>query len=114
VPVAAGAVSHLIALSVTAEQLLEALQSAMPLRQQRRGHVEGTKLPAGLTEREFRVITLIGEGLTNQQIADELCVSINTVKTYIRSAYRKMRVKHRAAAILWALEHGLAIGQDRG
>ena len=112
-PAAAGAVNHVITLSVTAEQLLKALEDALPLLDPHPSAARETTLPAGLTEREFRVVALIGEGLTNQQIADELYVTVNTVKTYIRTAYRKMGVDHRAAAMLWAVEHGLAGGPDR-
>jgi DNA-binding CsgD family transcriptional regulator len=54
------------------------------------------------------VVTLIAEGRSNQQIADELFISTNSVKTYIRTAYRKIDVNSRPAAILWALKHGLA------
>ena len=107
---AAARVIHVITLSVTAEQLLEVLARAVPARQA--VHGDTLKLPANLTEREFRVIALIGEGLSNGQIAAELFVSQNTVKTYIRMAYRKMGVPNRTAAILWALEHGLASGPD--
>jgi len=106
-PARTDARNSVITLLVAPEELLKALEGALPLGPQRRVDRE-PRLPAGLTEREFRVITLLGEGLTNQQIADELYVSINTVKTYIRTAYRKLRVDHRATAMLWALEHGLA------
>jgi DNA-binding NarL/FixJ family response regulator len=68
----------------------------------------GALLPGGLTEREFTVVTLIAEGRSNQQIADELFLSTNSVKTYVRTAYRKIGVNSRPAAILWALKHGLA------
>ena len=111
---AAARVTHVITLSVTTEQLLEVLARAMPVREGRHGGSENLKLPAHLTEREFRVIALIGEGLSNSQIAKELFVSENTVKTYIRTAYRKMKVPNRTSAMLWALEHGLASGPDTG
>jgi len=62
--------------------------------------------PAGLTPREAEVIGLIVQGLTNQQIAARAYLSINSVKTYIRSAYRKMGVQRRSQAILWGLDHG--------
>jgi DNA-binding CsgD family transcriptional regulator len=45
--------------------------------------------------------------MSNQDIASQLYVSINTVKTYIRSAYRKIGVTRRAQAVLWAVHHDL-------
>lgn len=60
----------------------------------------------GLTAREAEVIGLITQGLRNEQIAACMFVSVNTVKTYIRSAYRKMRVDNRTRAVLWGVDHG--------
>lgn len=57
---------------------------------------------AGLTARETQVVYLIGRAHSNAEIARELGLSINSVKTYIRTAYRKLDVDSRAAAILWA------------
>lgn len=62
----------------------------------------------GLTPREAEVIALITQGLSNQDIADKTCLSINSVKSYIRSSYRKMGVTSRTNAVLWGLEHGFA------
>jgi two-component system, NarL family, response regulator LiaR len=61
---------------------------------------------AGLSSREAEVIALIASGLTNQEIAERACVSLNTVKTYIRSAYQKIGVERRSQAVLWAVENG--------
>jgi NarL family two-component system response regulator LiaR len=60
----------------------------------------------GLTAREAEVVALIARGLSNQDIADRTYLSINSVKTYIRTAYRKMGVKTRPHAVLWLLRHG--------
>ena len=46
-------------------------------------------------------------GLSNQQIADQVFVSINSIKTYIRSAYRKIGVHSRTQAVAWCLQHDL-------
>lgn len=62
---------------------------------------------AGLTAREAEVISLITQGLRNQDIADKTYLSINSVKSYIRSAYRKMDVTSRSQAVLWGVEHGM-------
>lgn len=61
---------------------------------------------AGLTARETELVTLIARGLTNEEIAQEAHISINTLKTYIRSAYRKMGVVRRSQAVRWGIEHG--------
>lgn len=61
----------------------------------------------GLSAREVQVLALIAAGLTNQEIADRVFVSINSVKTYVRSAYRKIGVNSRSQAAVWGLQHGL-------
>ncbi len=61
---------------------------------------------AGLSSREAEIIALITQGLSNQAIADRAYLSINSVKTYIRSAYRKMKVSTRSQAVLWGVENG--------
>ena len=61
---------------------------------------------AGLSPREAEILALITQGLTNQEIADRVYLSINSVKTYIRSAYRKIKVERRAQAVLWGVENG--------
>jgi NarL family two-component system response regulator LiaR len=65
-----------------------------------------------LTERELEVIRLVATGLSNSDIAAQLFLSINSVKTYIRTAYRKMGVTRRADAVLWSINHGLTIASD--
>lgn len=61
---------------------------------------------AGLTPREAEIIALITQGLSNQEIATRAFLSINSVKTYIRTAYRKIGVERRAQAVLWGIKHG--------
>src|SRR6476620_4674551 len=60
----------------------------------------------GLTQRESEVLALITQGLTNQEIAERAYISINSVKTYIRTAYRKIGVQRRSQAVAWGLQHG--------
>ena len=62
----------------------------------------------GLTVREAEIIALITQGLSNQEIAERSYLSINSVKTYIRTAYRKIGVERRAQAVLWGIKHGFA------
>lgn len=61
---------------------------------------------AGLSPREAEVIALITQGLSNQEIADRAYLSINTVKTFIRSAYRKIDVTKRTQAVIWGVDNG--------
>ena len=62
----------------------------------------------GLTPRESEVLALITRGLTNEQIAATTRLSPNSVKSYIRGAYRKIGVSSRTRAVLWALDHGFS------
>jgi DNA-binding CsgD family transcriptional regulator len=61
----------------------------------------------GLTPREHEVIGLIAAGLTNHEIAATLSLSTNSIKTYIRAAYRKIQARSRSQAVLWAVRHGI-------
>lgn len=60
----------------------------------------------GLTAREAEVLALITQGLSNQEIAERTYLSINSVKTYIRTAYRKIGVARRSQAVAWGMRHG--------
>jgi NarL family two-component system response regulator LiaR len=63
---------------------------------------------AGLSAREAEILTMIAAGMSNQEIADRSYLSINSVKTYIRTAYRKIGAERRSQAVRWALENGFA------
>ena len=67
----------------------------------------------GLSPREGSVLGLVVSGLSNQQIADRLYLSINSVKTYIRSTYRKLDVSSRAQAVAWGIQHGFPVDDER-
>ena len=64
--------------------------------------------PEGLTEREVEVLRLVARGLSNAQIAEELVVSLLTIKAHLRSIYSKLGVTSRVAATRYALEHHLS------
>lgn len=64
--------------------------------------------PAGLTERESEVIRLVARGLQTKQVAHRLGISAKTADRHIQSSYRKIGISSRAAAALFAMEHGLA------
>ncbi len=63
--------------------------------------------PADLTSREAEVIGLLARGLQTKQIATKLDISPKTADHHIQNAYRKIGVSTRAAATLYATEHGL-------
>ncbi|MGY2704616.1 DNA-binding NarL/FixJ family response regulator [Nocardioides sp. HB32] len=104
-----------ISLGVGAEELVDAIEAfaaghledgsradlenrADRRRQQGRG--------VNLSPRELEVLGLIVQGLTNDELAGELFLSINTVKSVIRSVYRKIGVTSRSQAVAWGVEHG--------
>jgi two-component system, NarL family, response regulator LiaR len=60
----------------------------------------------GLTPRESEMLSFVARGLSNQEIAQRAYLSVNTVKTYIRTAYRKIGVVSRSQAVGWALRNG--------
>ncbi len=68
------------------------------------GPSEVGTLPESLTDREQEVLALIAQGLTNQDIANHLVLSINTVKTHAKNIYEKLGVRNRAQATLRATE----------
>ncbi len=63
--------------------------------------------PAGLTEREAEVLGMLARGLQTKQVARGLGISVKTADSHIQHAYRKVGVSTRAAATLFAMEHGL-------
>jgi len=69
---------------------------------------------AGLSPREAEVLAMIAKGLSNEEIGAQLYLSINSIKTYIRTAYRKIGVTRRSQAVAWALRHRLTPATDRG
>lgn len=67
----------------------------------------------GVSPREAEVLTLICQGLTNEDIAQRSFITMNTVKTHIRSVYRKIGVTTRSQAVRWGLERGFAPDRTR-
>lgn len=61
-----------------------------------------------LTERERKVLELIAKGLSNREIARELSISEPTVRTHVSNILRKLHLKSRTQAALYALKEGLA------
>jgi DNA-binding NarL/FixJ family response regulator len=61
-----------------------------------------------LTEREIEVLHLVVQGASNPQIAEALCITINTVKVHLRNILNKLQVENRTQAAAHAVQSGLA------
>jgi HD-GYP domain-containing protein (c-di-GMP phosphodiesterase class II) len=83
-------------------EIVEAVLGAAGHRVRRRR--EG---PAGLTAREVEVLRLLARGLTNKEIAKRLVIAPKTVSNHIEHIYSKIDASTRAAAGLFAMQHGL-------
>jgi DNA-binding NarL/FixJ family response regulator len=57
---------------------------------------------AGLTEQERRILELIGEGLTNRQIGEQMYLAEKTVKNYVSSLFAKLGMERRTQAAAYA------------
>ncbi len=115
----ANGASGYVCKGVSADRMIEALRAVhRGERRVERGAAGGPTAEecwpggdAGLTLREAEVLALIAQGLSNADIAETAHLSINSVKTYIRSAYRRIGVTSRSQAVLWGIGHGF--GPDR-
>lgn len=65
---------------------------------------ENTMQKLGISQREYDVLELMSHGLSNQEIADKLFISLSTVKTHTANLYMKMDVKRRTQAVQRAKE----------
>jgi DNA-binding NarL/FixJ family response regulator len=59
-----------------------------------------------LTPRQQTIIARIAAGYTNEEIAGDLYITLNTLKSNIRALYARIGVTNRAGAVAWAIEHG--------
>ena len=67
----------------------------------------------GLSERESEILALITQGKSNAEVADLTYLSMNSVKSYIRTTYRKIGVNSRTRAVLWGVAHGFVPDHHR-
>jgi DNA-binding CsgD family transcriptional regulator/tetratricopeptide (TPR) repeat protein len=63
--------------------------------------------PAGLTARQAEVLDLLGEGLTDREIAERLYISPKTVGHHVSAILRKLDVRNRTEAIVWAADNAI-------
>src|SRR6266498_1256553 len=76
-----------------------------------REHAAAADPVAALSDQEKRVLELIGEGLTNRQIAERMFLAEKTVKNYVSSLLTKLGMQRRTQAAAFAVRH--ADDQDR-
>jgi NarL family two-component system response regulator LiaR len=100
------AVDAVILKSISGERLVEALEQVHRGDRVASGGQDPDPDVATLTEREREVLALLGCGLSNRAIADELYLSVDTVKTHVRKVFTKLGVTNRTRAALLANEQG--------
>lgn len=72
------------------------------------------KLPHDeLTDREIEVLMCLGDGLTNQEISDELFIGVKTVKTHVSNILSKLNVADRTQAAIYANRHGILRNKEK-
>jgi DNA-binding NarL/FixJ family response regulator len=67
----------------------------------------------GLTDREAEILALITQGKSNAEVAALTFLSPNTIKSYIRTIYRKINVASRTQAVLWGVDKGFTPDHNR-
>lgn len=77
------------------------------------GESARTRAAARLTEREVEVLALVGQGLSNDQLAAQLTISIKTVKSHISHLLSKLAARDRAQLVIAAYDNGLVIPRVR-
>ena len=86
------------------QSLLDPAVTQQVLDRLRQGPVEDTAL-APLTSQEKRILELIGQGMTNRQIAEEIFLAEKTVKNYVSSLLAKLGMERRTQAAVFAAKH---------
>ena len=108
-------VSGYLSKALSAADLVSALEavhggelvvSTSPLRARTSSELDWPGRREGLTDREAEILALITQGKSNREIAALVYLSVNTIKTYIRTLYRKIGVTSRTQAVIWGAHHG--------
>jgi len=100
-------VDAIILKSMTGERLVEALEQTAAGNPPSLDDQSITSSSITLTDRELEVLALVAVGSSNAEIAQQLYLSIDTVKTHLRKLYGKLGVRNRTEAALRAPEFGL-------
>jgi DNA-binding NarL/FixJ family response regulator len=87
--------------------------SESPIRARSIGALNWPGRSEGLTDRESEILALITHGVSNAEVATLTYLSPNTVKSYIRTIYRKINVTSRTQAVLWGVRHGFTADHHR-
>jgi len=87
------------------ESLEETLKQMNAMEDENGRKVAGDDGHVYLTRRETEVLKLIARGFSNQQIADILRISLDTVKTHLKNLFAKLAVSDRTQAAVWAATH---------
>ncbi len=108
--------------TLTARELVEAIERVhagevvVSDQPRRSASAQGLDWPGrreGITDRESEILALITQGKSNAEVAALTYLSPNTVKSYIRSVYRKIGVASRTQAVLWGVQHGFSPDHHR-
>ncbi len=90
-----------------AMSLEQAVDHAMNLPLEPKTALASEGTPDGLTRRECEIAALIGQGMTNGEIAAELVLSKRTVETHVSKILSKLGLSNRSQIMRWAMDHGL-------
>lgn len=105
--------SEVVPAGADGARIVEALEAAARAGRVPVGAPAGQRDEPGLSRREQEVLAGVCAGMSNNDIAAGLYLSINSVKSYIRTAYRKIGVSTRAQAVAWGIRHGYDVGDGR-
>lgn len=101
----AAEIARAIRLAAAGEPILESRVAGKIMARFRHG--QQASLHEQLTPRELEVLMLIGQGKSNQEIADELIIGIKTVKTHVSNILAKLNVEDRTQAAIYVHTHNL-------
>jgi DNA-binding NarL/FixJ family response regulator len=91
----------------------ETVVSAPPTRARPPSGLDWPGRTEQLTDRESEILALITQGRSNAEVAETTYLSPNTVKSYVRTIYRKIGAASRTQAVLWGVRHGFLPDHDR-
>ena len=97
------------ALAISTELGMRPLMERVTALQERAESVpaKAPAYPDGLTQREVEVLRLVATGKSNQDIADELVISVNTVFRHVSNIFSKTEASNRTEAAAYATRHGI-------